>query len=492
MLKKFCVLLTTMLTLVCILAMSASVVNYGSSMYFSANKHVEYSRIIKLSDGSFLAAFSADDLTSIRFFKSTNNCSSFSAVSTFTDNSDSNLPNIGAQTIFEVTPGTILLAYNQFDNSTQSKGTKLKIWKSTNGGSTWTFLSQVENLTWNWEPEFCISSDGKLQLYYSYSGTTMDILAQAIIRRESSDNGNTWSSIATCVGQVGSANQNVGMPRICKKGSTYFMAFEYYDDSACVHTATSSDGKTWSAIGPAVKVPNDSTSFWMLSTPTISSDGTSLFCMGKSYMKYLWEAAPNNGKVCLRSTDNGNTWSEMDLPFQLQWIDGKGNYSPTLLPLSSSQIFLITNSENTGHEIRYGVGAITAAIVKVNDATKGTANEQFNFVGRWSSGWDGGSYNSDTHWSNTANSYYQMSFIGTQIKIFAKKGTDMGNMAVSIDGGTETVVDLYQSSTQKQQLLWTSPVLASGQHTIKVRVTGTKNNNSNNTYVNADFVEIIK
>jgi hypothetical protein len=62
--------------------------------------------------------------------------------------------------------------------------------------------------------------------------------------------------------------------------------------------------------------------------------------------------------------------------------------------------------------------------------------------------------------------------------------------AVSVDGGTETAIDFYSATRTGNQLMWTSPVLASGTHTFTVRVTGTRNANSTGTFVVPDRVDI--
>ena len=96
----------------------------------------------------------------------------------------------------------------------------------------------------------------------------------------------------------------------------------------------------------------------------------------------------------------------------------------------------------------------------------------------------------DDHYINITNDYYLVRFNGTQIKVYAAKGANIGIGAYSMDGGAETNMDGYNSSRQDQLLLYTSPVLPVGQHTLKVRVTGTKNGSSSNYYITADKVEI--
>jgi O-glycosyl hydrolase len=129
-------------------------------------------------------------------------------------------------------------------------------------------------------------------------------------------------------------------------------------------------------------------------------------------------------------------------------------------------------------------------ITSVNDNTIGTGQNQFNYTGTWSYGSQTGAYLSDNHWSSAVNNAYQVAFTGTKAQLYAAKANNHGILAVSIDGGTEVMVDLYSSTRADQVLVWTSPTLTSGSHTIKVRVTGTKNASSSGTAIVGDRIDI--
>lgn len=119
---------------------------------------------------------------------------------------------------------------------------------------------------------------------------------------------------------------------------------------------------------------------------------------------------------------------------------------------------------------------------KVWHNTTGTGQDQIAYAGTWSS-------SSNDHWSNQANATYEVKFTGRQAKIFGPKDPGHGIMAVSIDGGPETMVDLY-SPSRKDCVLFTTALLPLGQHSIKVRVTGTKNASATNTNVDVKYVEV--
>ena len=78
-----------------------------------------------------------------------------------------------------------------------------------------------------------------------------------------------------------------------------------------------------------------------------------------------------------------------------------------------------------------------------------------------------------------------------RIWLFGAKAPNHGIAAVSVDGGPETLVDLYAPTRSDNELLFSSTVLPAGAaHTLRVRVTGTKNSASTGGYVPADRVEV--
>ncbi len=138
------------------------------------------------------------------------------------------------------------------------------------------------------------------------------------------------------------------------------------------------------------------------------------------------------------------------------------------------------------------LGPAAANAVAINDGTVGTGTNQFEFVG---SGWHHRpsgqpSYLGDDHYSKVAGSYYRVRFSGTYAKVYTAKGLGAGIAAISIDGGAETLVDLYAPSRQNQVLVYSSPTLVNAPHILKVRVTGTKNPYATDSYVIADRVDV--
>ncbi|QHW32498.1 hypothetical protein GZH47_17900 [Paenibacillus rhizovicinus] len=165
--------------------------------------------------------------------------------------------------------------------------------------------------------------------------------------------------------------------------------------------------------------------------------------------------------------------------------------SPTLAAGNHTLKVRVTGSKNaasTWTVITADRVSVTAATqTTINDATTGTGQNQFEYVGGWSASTGSAvKYNGDDHYSGNTNDYYQVRFNGTRIELYGTKDVHHGIAAVSVDGGAETNVDFYASSRIDNTLVWSSPTLAAGNHIVKVRVTGSKNAASTWTVVTAD------
>jgi trimeric autotransporter adhesin len=129
----------------------------------------------------------------------------------------------------------------------------------------------------------------------------------------------------------------------------------------------------------------------------------------------------------------------------------------------------------------------------VDDAVQGTGENQFNYVG---GGWAHGSNTSDPYNNNTVSyssqsgNYVTLTFTGVKIVVFSAKASHHGIAAFSIDNGPETNVDMYAATRESYVKIYSSPSLNQAVHTLKIRVTGTKNSAATNTYAILDYVMI--
>lgn len=97
-----------------------------------------------------------------------------------------------------------------------------------------------------------------------------------------------------------------------------------------------------------------------------------------------------------------------------------------------------------------------------------------------------GSINGDEHYTKVTGNYAQFTFTGVKIEWVLTKSTNRGNADVYLDGVYDATVDLYSSTLQYQQVVYTKSGLTNGSHTIKVICKGTKNSGSSDYYIIVD------
>lgn len=127
-----------------------------------------------------------------------------------------------------------------------------------------------------------------------------------------------------------------------------------------------------------------------------------------------------------------------------------------------------------------------------NAATAATSHDDkaFAFSGTWYSAASTAKFGGSDRYSSTTGSTYTFRFTGVQARVYAAKAPHHGIMAVSVNGGAEKTADLYSSARAEQVLAFTTPLLTSGTHTIRIRVTGTKNAASTGRVVTADRIDV--
>lgn len=136
-------------------------------------------------------------------------------------------------------------------------------------------------------------------------------------------------------------------------------------------------------------------------------------------------------------------------------------------------------------------GAAYSGVLKLNDTTQQGTN-RFEFVGEWAfKGNEPDAFTRDNHWSGREDDCYRVHFRGTRIRLLAAKDSSHGIAALSLDGGAETLADLYAPERQDQGVLYTSPELPRGGHVLTVRVTGRKHPNAKHPVVPADRADIV-
>jgi hypothetical protein len=203
-----------------------------------------------------------------------------------------------------------------------------------------------------------------------------------------------------------------------------------------------------------------------------------------------------------------NAWHNLSLSFQEStiqaFIDSKSIATVTDSDYPSGNIALLVGPVGSWLNAQFDNFSVTPGaasnLISIDDSwAAGSGLNQFNYVG---SGWGhcsggcggdtSGLYDGSNSWDSTPGDSVTVSFTGTQFNLYGVQDTINGIGAVSIDGGAETSVDFYAPVRKGNVLLWTSPVLAEGTHTFKLRVTGAENLASSSICVVVDRATIVQ
>jgi hypothetical protein len=159
---------------------------------------------------------------------------------------------------------------------------------------------------------------------------------------------------------------------------------------------------------------------------------------------------------------------------------------PVTFQAANDAFFLTLSPTNTG-----GLQPPTPTTTVVDGNTTGTANDEFSYGANW--GVTTGvsdMYDGTANWSHTAGATATFTFSGDQVALHAVKDVDQGIMSVSIDGGTPVNVDNYSSTRNASGIVWTSPMLTTGTHTLTIVNTGQKNSASSGINIAIDRADV--
>jgi hypothetical protein len=99
-------------------------------------------------------------------------------------------------------------------------------------------------------------------------------------------------------------------------------------------------------------------------------------------------------------------------------------------------------------------------------------------------------YAGTANWSHVAGATATFRFTGVQAVLHAVRDVDQGIMTVAVDGGAPQSVDNYAASRNASGVVWTSPVLGSGAHTVTIVNTGQRNGASSGINIALDRADV--
>jgi len=232
---------------------------------------------------------------------------------------------------------------------------RIPVWKSSDQGRTWTFLSMVavgavpRREGGLWEPEFMQLDDGTLVCHWS-DETESDEHSQKLVEARTSD-GITWRDHRDTVA-VNPREHRPGMPNIRRLATsgTYVMSYEICGvagDSCTAWFRTSNDGWNWGDVRQRGIRPTTVEGKHFRHAPTLAwtakPGNGRLLMVGQMLHHENGAVAPENGRVLLANTEGGlQSWYAIPAPVEVPnaYDNFCPNYSSTLLPLRDGEAVL--------------------------------------------------------------------------------------------------------------------------------------------------------
>lgn len=367
---------------VCILPVRAESA-VGTTIYGNTTEDMcFYERMVEMANGDLLATWCREfpvvtgwtGMTSYYFYKSSDNGATWTQISTLDPSSFGDLSRdkmgmhglyVFPQALGEYPAGTILFATSDWNPNEENC---IHIWRSTDNGVTWTKHSDLAPRGTSsasvWEPEFAVSSDGRLVCYYS--DERQPGYDQCLALEISSDGGVTWSDYSIIVGTcdpnwVRGEDPSMwrpGMPRVTKlNNGLYFMAYENIaaGHGGKITCRTSTNGIDWGdpAVLGTVVTAEGATAYQCPAIACIDDGST----YGRLFVRGMNDSC--SPSKCFTSTDGGQTWSLIDAPLTAVRNESVASgWSGTFLAKGSRLIELNNANNGSFNEIRCSSGIL--------------------------------------------------------------------------------------------------------------------------------------
>ena len=345
-----------------------------------------YERMVQLPNGDLLATWQREfplvtdwsGMKSFYFYKSSDQGKTWTFLSELdpSDHPGLSRDKMGMPGLFvlpqqmgEYPAGTILFATSDWDINAEYC---VHIWRSTDNGQTWTLHSNlaprgadtVSGTASVWEPEFIVSSDGRLVCFYS--DERQPGFDQCLAYEVSTDGGVTWDSYTIIAGEydedwrrgIDPSLWRPGMPRVLKlKDGTYFMAYENIaaGHNGIVTCRTSSDGIDWGPVTTVgTPVTAEGTAAYQCPEIAYIDDGSAY---GRIFLRGMNDTCSSS--QLFTSSDKGQTWQLIDAPLTSVRQESVGSgWSGTLVAASNKLIELNNCFNGSFNEIRCGSGTL--------------------------------------------------------------------------------------------------------------------------------------
>jgi hypothetical protein len=174
-------------------------------------------------------------------------------------------------------------------------------------------------------------------------------------------------------------------------------------------------------------------------------------------------------------------------------------YDPSSLHRQS--VFARTDLSDTTHTatILCDGAAINIDAVRVlgslSQAAAPVRNQQddarIKYAGTWATSWTWSASGGSLAYVDSPGSAVNVTFDGTYLALYARKGPGFGKAQVCLDGGAPVLVDLYAPSDQYKKRVYNTGLLKDGSHSLSIYWTGLRNSAASGTKIDVDTFDVL-
>jgi len=169
-------------------------------------------------------------------------------------------------------------------------------------------------------------------------------------------------------------------------------------------------------------------------------------------------------------------------------VDGGAWSSGTVATVAADQLGTHTvewySVDNVGN-------AETVKSVTIKIVNRYEQDDPFaSYTGTWSLSSDAAMSGGNARFTAVGGNVIDVAFTGTSMEWIGPKGPSYGLAKVTLDGTTETIVDLYAASLAYKQVVWSSGAVTNGPHTVRIECLGQKGLGSGNG-VTVDALDVV-
>ena len=134
--------------------------------------------------------------------------------------------------------------------------------------------------------------------------------------------------------------------------------------------------------------------------------------------------------------------------------------------------------------------AVEGSTTTIQDFVMGTGVNQWDYQGRWEHGVGNVEADGSDSYCSMPGDTATLRFFGTRVRFYGVRAENHGMSEISVDGGPTSSVDEYAPHRIPGSMLFESPVLPRGEHTMTLKVNGQTNPQSKYYWVTVDYVQI--